>query len=71
MPKRKTIVPSRLLTTVQAEAYASLHRRSLHRMAADGRLTKYFVGSRLRWDAAELDALVSRKRTRSLTGDAA
>jgi hypothetical protein len=73
MSIRKTAIPParRLLTTQQAEEYASLHRRSLHRLAVEGRLTKRFVGSRLRWDADELDALVTRQRADRLGGDAA
>lgn len=55
-----------LLTTAQAEQRFSVSRRHLHRLAAEGRLTKLYFGSRLRWDARELEAMVTRK-----PGDAA
>jgi hypothetical protein len=68
MPKAiKGLPPAgSLLTTAQAEQRHSVSRRHLHRLAAEGRLTKYYFGKRLRWDARELEAMLTRNR-----GDAA
>lgn len=69
MPARKKIQTppaDRLLTTQQAADYAGLSTRSLHRLADQGLVTKYFYGSRLRWDTDELDSLVSRRRPESV-----
>jgi predicted DNA-binding transcriptional regulator AlpA len=65
MPARKKIQTpplARLLSTAQAVEATGYSARTLHRLADQRRLTKYYLGSRLRWDADELDALVSPKR---------
>lgn len=62
MPARKKITTpplSRLLTTAEAVAATDFSARTLHRWADRRQLTKYYIGTRLRWDAAELDALVT------------
>lgn len=62
MPARKKITTpplSRLLTTAEAVALTEYSARTLHRYAEQRRLTKYYLGTRLRWDSAELDALVT------------
>ena len=56
---------SELLPTRAAVEYSGMSARTLHRRAFEGCLTKYYVGSRLRWHAAELDALVVRKPSAS------
>lgn len=66
MPTKKKPLPKAddLLTTGPAEQYAGVSARSLHRWAQDGRLTKYYIGGRVRWSKAEIDALVSRSVAR-------
>jgi hypothetical protein len=59
--RAKTPPLSQLLPTREASRYSGLSVRSLHRKAFEGLLTKYYVGSRLRWHVAELDALVARR----------
>lgn len=64
MPRKKIALPalSETLPTKPAATYSGLSVRSLHRLADEGLLTKYYVGGRLRWHIAELDALVTRGR---------
>lgn len=64
MSKKKIALPplSECLPTRAAAAYSGLSIRSLHRLADEGLLTKYWVGGRLRWHIEELDALVRRGR---------
>jgi excisionase family DNA binding protein len=65
MPARKKITTpplSRLLSTQEAAARTGYSGRTLHRLAERRELTKYYLGSRLRWDADELDALVTSTR---------
>jgi hypothetical protein len=50
------------LPTKSASEYSRLSVRSLHRLADEGLLTKYYVGGRLRWHIKELDALLQRGR---------
>lgn len=63
-PRRRapTKVPplGQLMSTRQAVEYAHRSRSQLYRMAADGLITRYRIGSRALWDRNELDALVRR-----------
>lgn len=51
----------RTLTTAEAAAFLDLHRASLMRLVADGRLKPAKVAGRLAFDPAELEAYRARK----------
>lgn len=64
MWRKNTSTPplSECLPTKSAAEYSRLSTRSLHRLADQGLLNKYYVGGRLRWHIKELDALVQKGR---------
>jgi hypothetical protein len=68
MPTRKTKVPplSDLLRTGPAIEYTRKSRRSLYRLAEQGLVNRYYIGSTLYWSKSELDALVTAVQPQDL-----
>ena len=48
--------------TPDAIERSGLSRRTLYRLAAEGRINVYKIGAATYWSRAELDALVTRRR---------
>ena len=53
---------SELLRTPAALDYSQLSRRTLYRLAEQGRLSIYKIGATRYWSITELDSLVTRTR---------
>lgn len=62
MPRKTIPSLSRLRRTPEAVVLTGLSRRTLYRLAEDGRLNVYKVGSATYWSVDELDGLVQRRR---------
>jgi excisionase family DNA binding protein len=58
--RRKTPALSELMKTAEAVEYARISRSHLYRLAQDGAITRWTVGSRSYWSRSELDGLVRR-----------
>ena len=57
--------PRKWLTTVQAAAHAGVTPQTVRRWRSEGRLTGAGAGRELRFDMAEIDALMTEPRTRA------
>lgn len=61
MPGRHTPHPDQLLTTRAAMKRLGISRRTLFTWTEHGLVTVYKIGTRNRYDIAELDALITPK----------
>lgn len=61
-PKSPTPGLHRLVRTPKALDETGLSKRTLYRLAAEGRLNIYKIGTATYWSRDELDALVKRRR---------
>lgn len=63
MPRRKPTIPRRLIDLPTAQDRLGKGRTFVQGLLADGKLTRYKVGTSVRIDEDELDAYILRCRT--------